>query len=91
MSSYAGLPSNQGMQGKSGNFIFNRGKSREKKRYFEISGIIREVLNKHWFHFREVTLYTQPCIQLSATIAKFSPCLKHFILCSHFEVQFPIL
>ena len=40
----SGLPPNQGIQGKSGNFIFIQGKSRGKERYFEKSGKIRRVL-----------------------------------------------
>ena len=56
--------------GKSGNFLFNQGKSREK-------GEIREVVKLLLLHCRVVTfsilytIYTQAHIQLSATIAKF--------------------
>ena len=46
---HTGSPQNQGIQGESGNFIFNQRKS------WKIEIEIREVIELLWFHFRDVT------------------------------------
>ena len=77
-----GLPphqGDQGIQGKSGNFIFNQGKSGDNQTTFKFL-----IVSFQGSDF----LRTQPCIQLSVIVANFYPSVYHFVLCNHFEAQF---
>ena len=75
--------------GKSGNFIFNQGKSEENERYFRKSGKIKESFMFLILSFQSSDfLHTQPCIQLNVTVAKIHPFVCQSGLRGHFEVQF---
>ena len=47
---------NLGIQGKSGDFVCNKGKSRENERFSEKLGKIKEILIFILFHFRAMIL-----------------------------------
>ena len=79
---YTGLPPNQGIQGKVGNFIFNQGKSEEKERYFEKSGKIRKVRELLLFHFRVATFSILSHTQLSMKIAHFPLFFYCIVFCA---------
>ena len=76
----AGLPANQGIQGKSGDFAFHQG---EMGDFLGNQGTFKLLIV---FLQSGDFLHTQPCIWLSIIMPKFYP--NHSVLCSHFEAQF---
>ena len=82
---------NLGIQGKSGNFICNKGNSGGKDRFSQELRKIKEVLELLLFHFRVLTAsilhHTSSCVW---QLPNFPRCYN-FVLCIHFEVQLLVL
>jgi len=78
----------RGNQGKSGNSIFNQRKSGEKG-FPENSGKIMEVFLLIIPRFRRSDfIITESHLWLNFIVAKFYPSVHHYVLYSHYEVQF---